>query len=99
MTTPTTNMQSQKTTFMSQSSTHSVFTEPSTTIQISESQTTTPKKNVDEMTTSKEKSTYQTFATELKYIPSIQNGFMNFKMIFDYAFQLQTVVLIIFHFL
>lgn len=88
MTTPTTKMQSQKTIFMSQSSTHSVFTEPSTTIQISESQTTTPKKNVDEMTTSKEKSTYQTFATELKYIPSIQNGFMNFKMIFDYAFQL-----------
>lgn len=85
MTTPTTKIQSQITT----SYTRGVFTDPSTTTQISESQTTTPAWNVDEMTTSKEQSNYQTFATELKYIPPIQNGFLNFKMIFDYAFQLK----------
>lgn len=68
MTTPTTKIQSQITTFTSESSTLGVFTEPSTTTQISESQTTTPAWNVDEMTYSKEQSNYQAFATELKYI-------------------------------
>lgn len=89
MTTPTTKIQSQITTFTSESYTRAVFTDPSTTTQISESQTTTPAWNVDELTTSKEQSNYQTFATELKYIPPIQNGFLNFKMIFDDAFQLK----------
>lgn len=68
MTTPTTKIQSQITTFTSESSTLGVFTETSTTTQISESQTTTPAWNVDEMTSSKEQSNYQAFATELKYI-------------------------------
>lgn len=68
MTTPTTKIQSQITTFTSESSTLGVFTETSTTTQISESQTTTPVWNVDEMTSSKEQSNYQAFATELKYI-------------------------------
>lgn len=58
MTTPTTKIQSQITTFTSQSSTNAVFTEPFTTIQISESQTTTPTRNVGEMTTSKEQSNF-----------------------------------------
>lgn len=79
MTTPTTKIQSQITTFTSESSTRAVFTEPYTRTQISESKTTTPAWNVDEITTSKEQSNYQAFATELKYIPSILNGFLNSK--------------------